>query len=92
MAVKRSALLQKRKGSKGEGQKAFHKTLVDNSARAQTQADPGAISKMYPADYCNLTEFFEFPCESISVSSNFDSNTSEIQKICQIAVVSRVHF
>ena len=36
---------------------------------------------MYPADYCNLTEFFEFPCESISVSCNFDSNTSEIQKI-----------
>ena len=34
-----------------------------------------------PADYCNLTDFFEFPCESISVSCNFDSNTSEIQKI-----------
>ena len=40
----------------------------------QTQADPDAISKMYPTDYCNLTEFFEFPCESISVSCNFASN------------------
>ena len=41
----------------------------------------GPVSKMYPADYYNLTEFFEFSCESISVSCNFDSNTSEIQNI-----------
>ena len=34
-----------------------------------------------PADRCNLTEFFDFTFESISVSCNFDSNTSEIQKI-----------
>ena len=51
------------------------------SQLTQTQADPGAISKMYPVDYCNLTEFFEFTFESISVSCNFDSNTSEIQEI-----------
>ena len=45
------------------------------------QAEPGAISKMYSADYCHLTEFLKFPCESISISvfGNFDSNTSEIQ-------------
>ena len=30
---------------------------------------------------CNLTEFFEFTFESISVSCYFNSNTSEIQKI-----------
>ena len=54
---------------------------LQNRPHKQTQAKVGAISKKYPADYCNLTELFEFTFESISVSCNFDSNTSEIQKI-----------
>ena len=40
------------------------------SNRAIQASRVGAISKMY-ADYCDLTEFFEFTFESIFVSYNF---------------------
>ena len=46
----------------------------------QTKAHHGAISKMYPADYCNLTEFFEF---HLYLSQNYRKRKQihmEIQK------------
>ena len=54
-----------------DGGAGWRRSRMEDEEGGQTQADPGAISKIYPADYCNLTEFFEFPCESISVSANF---------------------
>ena len=41
----------------------------------EVKAIPGKVTTAI------LTEFFDFTFESISVSCNFDSNTSEIQKI-----------
>ena len=45
------------------------------------------IQKRTPLTSCDLTEFFEFQCESISISANFHLYLTQIAKISEISVV-----
>ena len=60
----------------------------DNSENRSTYRAPLLVL----FDSSHLTEFLKFPCKSISVSCNFDSNTTEIQKFRQMRGVKQDKF
>ena len=67
------------------------KTNSENESMKPTpfRHGPGLtqFQKRTPLTSCDLTEFFEFQCESISISANFHLYLTQISKIREIRVV-----